>query len=262
MQPGFMEVHVNTDEEIRSIEQIVDDPDDPRRIVLLHGESGSGKTALLWEISKRKREQTAIAWIDIKREYDVMSVLDGIAEQFASQGISMARYERMSIRLSEKHPINIDLTHVRANRSPIDVTVQAIDDRRDRARLLLAQLLDEINSNAGPPRRLILLDGYEDACDELASWIGSSIAARILHRSGTACVIAGRRHPSLPEAPFRDRVVLHALRPLDESDVNEWFTTAGLEMRERDIRLIWSGTNGNPGKIQEFIVNLIDKRWG
>jgi type II secretory pathway predicted ATPase ExeA len=257
-----MNIHVDTDDEMKCIDQIVHDPGDFRRIVFLHGESGSGKTALLRDLYKRKRAQTAIAWIDIKCEYDVITILDGVAEQFASQGISMARYERMSVRLSAGRPINIDLANVRANKSPIDVTVQAIDDRRDRARLLLAQLLDELEANSGPPRRLILLDGYEKACEELTHWINSSIMARIPFRTGTACVIAGIRHPPMPETSVRDRIILLPLKPLNESHVSEWLAAAGLDGRERDAELIRNGTKGNPGKIAEFIANLSDGRWG
>jgi hypothetical protein len=220
-----------------------------------------GKTALLDEIYDRHSGQTAVAQVDLGRTYSLLSFLNDVADQMGTQGIDCTAYEAVAARLAVPQPLTVNISDVRAYQSPIDITLGAIDEEQYVSELLLSQLFTDIETASGPPRRLLLIDGYEEAGPSLRAWLSASLIPRILRRSATVCVLACCLEPSLTCAEERG-VERLPLEILQVPHIGEWLAAAGVPQAEEFAEFLWQGSRGIPGNIYPFVINLIEARKG
>jgi hypothetical protein len=249
-------IFVDRENELSSLEALFLDGRNRRRLAIVCADDGMGKTALLDEIYDRHTSRTAIACIDIGRTYDLLSLLNDIADQLAAQGMDLRAYRAMAIKLAGPPHLKAELSNIKAYQSPIDVTINTIIEQRYTADLLLSQLLTDIEITPIPPRHLILIDRYEQAGKPLRDWLGASLLPRILHRSATVCVLAGCDEPSLTYAE-QQHVERISLPLLEVQDIRKWLVAAGVPQPEEYVTFLWQGTKGVPGNLQLFIINLV-----
>jgi hypothetical protein len=252
-----MRIHVDQTKELACLANAVNAIEDNHRIVLLHGDRYSGKTAFLENAYTLYEEVTAIAWLDFNQVSDPLELIDNIANEFSSQDVALERY---FAALEEQQHIYVTLAHNRLKESAVDVSVQTSDARADRARELLGRMLDDLDKWAGPPRRLILLDNYEEASPGLSRWLQGTFLPRIAYCRSTVCVITGSHPPDPPSPPVLRKTARLTLKPLEEGDIKEWLIAAGLAGDDHHASYVWQGTQGIPGQAAIFIANLVSAR--
>jgi hypothetical protein len=254
-----MHIFINRDQQLRILESLIVNSENNQRLVIVCADNGMGKTALLDEIYDRHRMQTAVALVDIGRTYDLLALLNDVADQMSSQGVDCSAYRTVAARLTVPRPLTVNVSDVRAFQSPIDITLSAIDDQRYVAEFLLSQLLADLETASGPLRRLLLIDRYEEAGPHLQGWLGTSLIPRLLHRSATICVLAGCLEPSFTRAEERS-VERLSLEFLDMPHIGQWLIAAGVPQRDEFVEFLWQGSKGIPGNIYPFIINLVAAR--
>ena len=136
------------------------------------------------------------------------------------------------------------------------IAINETTESRQEADLLLSQLIVDIETSPGPPRRLVLLDRYEQAGPLLANWFGTSFIPRIVFRDATICVLAGCHEPMVTYAE-QQRIERLRLQELNAEHIAQWLAAAGVPQTKEYAEFLWRGTRGVPGSIQSFIINLM-----
>ena len=126
-----MSVHVDQTKELACLSDIINAFEDRRRIMLLRGDKGRGKTAFLGKAFTLYEELTPIAWSDLRQLSDPIELMDNLANQFRTQGVALERYFDAS--LMEERRIHVAVTNSRLKGSPVDVSVER-SAREDRVR--------------------------------------------------------------------------------------------------------------------------------
>ena len=192
---------------------------------------------------------------------DLLLFLSDVANLFSAQGVHLSAYETMATRLATPQPLAVEISNVQAISSPFNIAITAASDMRQVADLLLNQLLADIETAPGPPRRLLLIDRYEQAGPQLQDWFGASLIPRLLFRNATVCVLAGRHEPTVTYAE-QQKVEQLSLQNLDSEHISQWLAAAGVPQTEDYAEFLWQGTRGVPGSIEPFIANLSSgSRW-
>jgi len=248
-----MDIHVDQEQELNCLASMVNAPEDLRRIMLLSGADGSGKTAFLNKAFSLYSGVTAVTWVDLEQISGPIELMDHIATEFGAQGVVLEQYRAMALP-----SVSVGITKSRLTDSPIDVTIQGGLSREDRIRDLLVRMMNDLDKWRGPMRRLILLDNYEGASPDMSHWLAEALIPKLAYNRSTVCVITGRQ-PPVPSGPSILLKSEHlTLRPLEEHDIKQWLIAAGLARAADDeTSFLWKATRGLPGILAILIGNLV-----
>ena len=253
-----MDIHVDRERELACLASMVNAPEDLRRIMLLGGEDGSGKTAFLNKAFSLYSGVTAVSWVDLKQKSGPVELMDHIATEFAAQGVALDQYHAAAADSTELPKVSVEFNRSRLTGSPVDVAIRGGVSREDRIRDLLLRMMNDLDKWRGPMRRLILLDNYEEASTDMSRWLADTLIPRLAYNRSTVCVITGRQPPVLSSPPVRQKSEQFTLRPLGEDHIRQWLVAAGLARAADDkTSFLWKATLGLPGILAILIGNLV-----
>lgn len=232
----------------------------PQRILLLQGESGSGKTSLLTHCQQRLPPTLTHVPIQLRG-----STVD-VAEIFYRAGRAV-RWERLQqftgqvAQLQQSASVKIDRNWLLGINNHISVALQAdnpLDRTYRRAALTEAWFAD---AAALPEPLLMVFDTYEDAAAEIQQWLDGPFLARVATVGQIRVVIAGQSVPDRHNIEWGNCCRQHRLYGVPEA--KHWLPVIeALELYiPHDPPLIWlagvcHALQGKPGEIIKIIKTL------
>ncbi len=201
--------------ERRAFEALLQDPC-PQRILLLHGESGSGKTSLLTHCQHRL--QSTVAHVPIQLRGSTVDM----AEIFYRAGRAV-RWERLRqftgqvAQLQQSASVKVDRNWLLGINNHISVALQA-DNPLDRAyrRAALTEAWFE-DVAALPEPLLMVFDTYEQATAEIREWLDGPFLARVATVDRVRVVIAGQSVPDRHNIEWGNCCLEHRLYGVPEA---------------------------------------------
>jgi hypothetical protein len=188
----------------------------PQRILLLHGESGSGKTSLLKHCQHRL--QSTVAHVPIQLRGSTVDV----AEIFyrAGRAVSWERLRQFTgqvAQLQQAATVKIDRNWLLGINNHISVALQA-DSPQDRSyrRAALTEAWFEDVQALGEPL-LMVFDTYEAATVEIKEWLSGPFLARVATANPVRVVIAGQSVPDRHNIEWGNCCLEHRLYGVPEA---------------------------------------------
>jgi len=170
------------------------EPDCDCRILLVHGESGSGKTTFLEHCREQTPSQVPCLPIELRRS------AVGVAEFFSRSGrwLGWQRMSNFKMRVSQLGGaplVQIDGNVLAGVNNSINVALHAdtLADREERRAALTDAWFDDLEALSHPA--LVVFDTYEQATSEVKDWISGPFLARVPHVKPVRVVVAGQIVP-------------------------------------------------------------------
>jgi hypothetical protein len=252
-----MDIHVDRGRELDCLASMVNAPEDLRRIMLLGGVEGSGKTAFLNKAFSLYSGVTAVAWVDLEQKSGPIELMDHIATEFGAQGVALKQY-RAAAASTGLPDVSVEFNKSNLTHSPVDVAIRGGVSREDRIRDLFLRLMNDLDKWRGPMRRLILVDNYEGASPDMSRWLAGTLIPGLAYNRSTVCVITGRQPPVPSSPPIRQKSEHFTLLQLEEHDIKQWLVAVGLARAADDeTSFLWKATRGLPGILAILIGNLV-----
>lgn len=230
------------------------------RILLLRGEPGSGKTALLMYF--RERIPKAAANVAIQLRGSTV----GVAEIFSRMGQAMEwdylpRFAEKLAELEGKPHVKVDKNWLAGigNRINLTLHVERQFDREQRRTALTDAWFEDVRELKHP--FVVLFDTYEAATSEVQDWIEGPFLARAAGTEHMRAVIAGQKVPDGNNIEWGMYCKVHDL--LGVIQAQHWMPVIK-EMRRRInvgdpvswLAGVCVGAKGRPGEIMKIIETL------
>ncbi len=233
-----------------------------RRILLLRGASGVGKTSLLGacvEDLVARDGEIFCCPLDLRG-----SSIDGIFSGLSSR-LGRDRLPRLEADMAADHSVRVSMDDVRllGKDQQINVNLPASagpEDRRRRIEARTERIFDDLRAL---PRPLVMsIDHYEKASGEVSDWIEGSLLGRVSNVEQLRVVVAGQTVPE-PSSVWGRCWQQRELYGVKEAD--DWLPV--VEGMGKQLPTGQSGwlagvchaLEGHPGKIMKLIVNLPDR---
>ena len=279
---------------MRSFCRMLDAGELPRPILVVWGQGGMGKSALLMrmvhECSLRELRKAEIGWTDT-RNHDYLAVMRKIRDDVGAS--NFAEFTKLvnfftvpQYRLEVVVGTNAT-TEVAKNASfgpnaqvgfMGGVVVQEggivindlmlTDPRNDlgiseteRMARLTDQFVQELDVLAGKGKVVIFLDAVEKATDATQRWVWEELFGALRQdRLANVCfVLGGRNQPSLDE-PWRSLVEARQLGPLKQEHIVEYLVKRGIDYDAAGLQVaaeaIMAFTQGNPFSVANAVEAL------
>jgi hypothetical protein len=268
---------VDREPEMRSFCRMLDEPEWPRPIMVVWGDGGMGKSALLLrmmhECSLRSLPKAEVLWTDT-RNHDYLGVMRKIrddvgAPQFgeftklvnfftdpqAAQRIELTVNAGGSISVGESATLGagaqVGMMAGVVIKDAMFVATRpdlGISDNERMARLT-DQFILELDAAARERTIVVFLDATEKAAELTQRWIWGELLAALRdgRLSNVRFVIGGRNPPAIDE-PWRPLIDEKQLGPLSEVHIHEYLQRRGIDANEATVAAKWlfGYTRGNP----------------
>jgi hypothetical protein len=231
-----------------------------RRIVLLTGEGGTGKSTLLAYCQSRRRDTAITIPIQLRSScVGVGEILDRIGER-----IGWALLPRLMGRIASMDgapDLHIDGSRLFGinNKITVILSAETTSVRQDRLGILTSELIADL-SNAHT-RIVLLFDTFEQAPSEVQDWLSGPFLARAVDSSHIRVVVAGRKVPDATNIEWGHVSVLHTLSGVREPD--HWLpviSALGYRIPAPEPRGFLDGMcfilQGHPHRIMQYIVSF------
>jgi hypothetical protein len=233
-----------------------------RRILLLCGSSGTGKTRLLEHCRARTPPEIALVAVDLR------GTITGVAEIFSRFGFALtwSLLTRFTARIAALEGggatrIVVDRNWQLGFNNRISVVLHTGDEasRGQRRTELTDALFEDLAQIARPV--LILFDTFEHAPSEVQEWLGGPFLARAAHTTAVRVVIAGQKVPNSNAIDWGYCCAPHDLRGV--RDARYWLPVVREMQRripkppeETYMAAICNVLQGNPLSIMNWIEAL------
>ena len=192
-----------------------------RRLLLIEGASGVGKTALVQEIlGYAEHLELDFALVDFKGSPTLGEILDGVLLDVGSAGL------------------------------PNTAAATGIE-RQSRFLLDLQQLTTPL---------LLVLDTYEKASDEAAQWIENQFLRRLPQMPGVLVIIAGQKIPRADHQRWSVLAASRALSPIDEPDHWLDYSRRVLDcssLKREHVESLTLAVGGDPAQVAALLGSLV-----
>ena len=194
-------------------------PDCEKRIMLFHGESGTGKTALIMTCKNYVCEP--VYYVPIQLRNTVVNV----AELFSRTGRLIGwnrfpNFTRKVARLNKAPDLKLNIQDNKQigmdNMIKIAMTTENHSDRMERQVHLTEAWFEDINKIEIPI--LLAMDTYEQAATEMKEWVSGPFLYRAAYCNNIRVVIAGREVPESNNIEWGHCCDLHELYGVMEAE--------------------------------------------
>lgn len=230
------------------------------RILLLQGDSGTGKTTLLSTCLERVPEH--VTKIPINLQGSVV----GVAEIFFRVGWilgwdRLSRFTRQVAELQGLPRVQIDNNWISGINNSISVALRAENpaDQEHRRAALTEAWFEDLRELTSPV--LMALDTYEQAPEETARWIGGPFLARAVQTESLRVLVAGQKVPDANTIEWGHCCTTYQLFGVPEA--RHWLPIVlamNKEIPIRDPETWLAGVcyalHGNPNDIMQIISGL------
>ncbi len=236
-------------------------PDCDQRILLLRGASGVGKTTLLGacveDLEARDRDIFCCP-LDLRSS--------SIGEIFSRLGSRLGwhRLPQLEAHLAADRSARVSLDGVRLfgkdQRINVNLAMAASpEDRRQQIEARTDRIFEDLRAL---PRPLVMsIDHYEQASDEVSTWIEGSLLGRVSNVERLRVVVAGQKVPESSSDWGRwQRRDLYGVKQAED-----WLPLVeamGKQLPTEQpgwLAGVCHALEGHPGKIMKVIVNLPDR---
>ena len=236
------------------------EPECDCRILLIRGESGSGKTTFLEYCQERIPPHIANLPIQLRNS------AVGVAEFFSRSGRWLG-WERMNhlthqvANFQSGPTVRIDRNWLAGINNHISVALHAesLTDREERRTALTDALFDDLQGLTNPA--LVVFDTFEQATSDVQDWISGPFLARAAQVKQLRVVVAGQKVPAEHNIEWRQCCVAHDL--LGVAEARYWMpvvTAMGRRIAvERPVDWLAGVCHvlkGNPAEIIKIIQGL------
>jgi hypothetical protein len=170
------------------------EPDCDCRILLVHGESGSGKTTFLEHCREQTPSHIPCLPIELRRS------AVGVPEFFSRSGrwlgwSRMSHFKRRVTELSGAPLVQVGDNVLAGMNNSINIALHAdtLADREERRSALTDAWFDDLDAVGQPA--LVVFDTYEQATSEVKDWLSGPFLARVAQVKPLRVVVAGQEVP-------------------------------------------------------------------
>lgn len=229
------------------------------RILLLKGDSGSGKSSLLRACLTERPENANLVAIELR------NTLMGVEEILSRSTLSIGkehlpRYTKCVHELANrKSHVNVSDVTQMGEKNNLSVTLNIQNLRESEQRSLTEAWFEDVNEMRAP--LIVAFDTYELAITEVKNWISGSFLSRSANCSTLRVAIAGQDVPEPGIEAWGQCYALHELFGVREA--KEWMPVVEAlgKVIPAENPLDWmAGTcnalKGKPKEIMEIIKTL------
>lgn len=291
MQEQRLARFVDRESEMKSFCRMLDEHGWPRPIVMVWGDGGMGKTALLlkmWhECSSRQLLKAEVIWTDT-RNYDYLAVMRKTRDDLGVENF-VGFTKLVNSFTDPKAPPPLEVIIKTAGQIDVARNMEVKDQGKvgsvtgmnienliikdlmlvtpradlgipdnERMARLTDQFIQELNEVACKKRIVIFLDAVEKAADATQRWIWGEFlgALRDDRLSNVNFVIGGRNKPAVDDV-WRPYLEEQELRPLEAKHIAEYLIKRNVDpgdaAREQVVEFIIALTGGNPLKVANAV---------
>lgn len=263
-----MEPLANRSQELKTFIEIVTGIN-PRRIFLIEGKSGSGKTNLLGQFIYQCPRHILCVAIDLKSaQSGIHYIFNTLRRRLGSQ--NFPHLDRQVQEFLRRDNINVTVSdnEMRGREQQIQVI---LNFERDTEKLLrvdesirqfrLSAMKNALFQDLRPIKQPICLmfDTFNEASDELKSWLGGEFLSEVVDSPNLRIVIAGQQIPK-PNIEWMNLYEYCCLEAIN--DVEEWWKFAQHQQLNcpRDaVKAITLTFDGNPDNIVKTLTAVAGK---
>jgi len=226
----------------------------PEQVWLIEGETGIGKSYLLFELRRIALEERNIpcALVNLGvRGGSYLDLLNAIIMEF---GQPFKESEEVAGRLRSETSAASSLGSAAADDrfGLASQQLDALTDLEQQRRLTEAFRVD-LTTLSVESQVLLLLDSYEQASASTRAWIAGELLSWLPGLPNVIIVIAGREAPE-PGPPWRERAFTQVLSPLALADYRAYVEKMGVrDVSEEELAKLHEAFAGNPGRLAEFV---------
>jgi len=189
-----MTTHLADYEAPRQAFRALFEPECDCRILLVRGESGSGKTTFLAHCREQMPSHVPCLPIELRGS------AVGVPEFFSRSGrwlgwSHMSHFKRRVTELSGGSLVQVDGNMLVGMNNSINIALHAdtVADREERRTALTDAWFDDLDAVGQPT--LVVFDTYEQATSEVMDWLSGPFLARVAQVKPLRVVVAGQKVP-------------------------------------------------------------------
>jgi GTPase SAR1 family protein len=281
---------VDRESEMRSFCRMLDQADWPRPIMVVWGEGGMGKSALLLrmmhECSLRSLAKAELVWTDT-RNHDYLAVLrkirDDIGAIYFGAFTKLVNFytdpqlpQKLDIVIDTKNPITVG-PNVSVSGSGQIGTMAGVVIRdlmltiprsdlgvsdNERMGLLTDQFIRDLDAIAAAQQIVVFFDALEKATEVTQRWIWGELfgSLREGRLSNVKFVIGGRQQPTIDE-DWNSLIEQKKLAPLEAAHIVEYLkkrnADPGDAARDQVVKWILAMSGGSPLKLASAVEAML-----
>src|SRR5215208_2579960 len=275
---------VDRETEMRSFCSMLESRDWPRPIMVVWGDGGMGKSALMLrmvhECSVRSLTKAEVIWTDT-RNHDYLGVMRKIRDDVGAprfgQFTNLVNFftdpqspQRIELALDVKGAINVgsqlslgSSAQVGTMAGIVIKDAMLVATRPDlgisegeRMARLTDQFISELNEAALGGTIVIFLDALEKAAESTQRWLWGELLEPVRdgRLSNVRFVIGGRSQPTIKEN-WRSIIQENQLGPLNQEHIREYLIKREIDFKEAEIVAGWvfAFSGGNPLKVASAV---------
>ena len=263
-----MEPLANRTQELKTLREIVTGKNS-RRIFLIEGKSGSGKTNLLGQFCYQCPSHILCVAIDLKSaQSGIHYIFNTLRRRLGSQ--NFPHLDRQVKEFLKRDNINVTVSgsKMRGRDQQLQVILNFEQDtekllrvdesiRKFRLSAMKNALFQDLRMIQQPI--CLIFDTFNEASDELKSWLGGEFLSEVVDSPNLRIVIAGQQVPK----PTIEWMNLHESCPLEAiNDVEEWWKFAQnkqLVCTRDAVKAIALAFDGKPDDIVKTLTAVAGK---